>query len=260
MADPKFVIRGFHFGYNDECYYVCGHSVNSVYENEAEAEAKLRQMQLEYGRRVELGETAEFFDGDDGTRQAADAFIFERTGEHLLDKDGYFGRQPLPKKMSDDDVLTFLDKFGLRGYQLIKFDGEPKFYILYDNLSGAFDTDMDEYSESLGYSESAEGLIEKRLENFMYARQWESLELEGTYEELSETPTALASLVEDNKSLRYDAAKKRLVIKKARPKLLATVNGLLKEPIFSVRALSLEAVQQAEEALRKKMAEEYGDY
>ena len=65
MSDKTYVIRGYHFGYNDETFYVAGSSIHKIYHDKAEAEANYKSLEVAAARQFSLHEMSSFFDGDE---------------------------------------------------------------------------------------------------------------------------------------------------------------------------------------------------
>lgn len=246
-----YVIRAKCFGYNDEVFYVAGNRIANVFSDKAQAEATYRQLEINSARDFGLYEVESLFDADEATLQALDAFVFERCGEHIYE-DGEISDAPLPDELSDDDTFEFIQRADMQAFQLVHFETEPKFHALWINKTQDYLKIHDECFSTLAYAETAEGLNDD-VEIIFY--EYESpLVLTGALEQLSETPVLLQAAIDTHKkNAKYNASKQELTIKHDTDTLLS-INALLKEPLFEIRQLSIEEIQEIEAGL----ASEYG--
>ena len=236
MSQPTYVIRGYHFGYNDECFYVCGSYINSIYHDRAEAVSKYQELEIKYLRNANLAELGEFFDGGKDYLKKIDDFVFAKTDTHIL-KDGFveYGAS-LPSQMSDREVMEFAELGDIHAYQLVEFEDKPIFYALWVCAEQQFQMRYDEYYTSLVYAPSREAAMEN-LEDLMDNKRWKTQSIKGILEELSATPVLLQQLIETTSSFSYDESLPGIKLKRAKAKDLAALNELFKKPLFEIREL-----------------------
>lgn len=255
MSNKTYVIRGYHFGYNDECFYVCGSTINSIYHDREEAELKYKSLVVKYARNSNLGEEGSIFDADSKFIQKIDNYVFEKTGIRIA-QDGHVEHGVyLPSKMSDEEVFEFAKLADIQAYKLVAFESKPVFYALWDIEEEQYQYDYDEYYTGLVYAESREDAI-ANLEILIEDKKWTNMEITGTIEELSPNPILLEQFIKTNKCFTYDRSQASVRVKKAKAKDLAALNELLNKPMFELRELDPQTIIEIEEKLR----EEYEDY
>ena len=256
MSESTYVIRGYHFGYNDECFYVCGGYINSIYHDKKQAENKYQELEVKYLRNANLSELAQFFDADSDYLKKMDDYVFAKTGSHLV-KNGYveYGVS-LPSQMSDSEVLEFAQLGNIHAYQLVAFEDSPIFYAIWDCEEQQFQMEYDEYFTSLVYAPSREAAM-NNLEALMEDKRWKSREIKGTLEGLSSNPMLLKQLIQTNSCLSYDASLPAVKLKKAKANDLAALNELLKNPFFEVRELEPQSIMELEKEFSENYYEEY---
>lgn len=246
-----YVIRAKCFGYNDEVFYAAGNRIANVFNDKAQAEAAYKKLEINSARDFGLYEVESLFDADEATLQALDAFVFERCGEHIYE-DGELSDGPLPDALSDDDTFEFVQRADMQAYQLVHFATEPKFYAVWVTKTQDYLKIHDECFSTLAYAETAEGLNDDI--GIVFYEYESPLTLKGPLDQLSETPVLLQAAIDTHKQYaKYNASKQQLTIKQDTDTLLS-INALLREPLFEVRQLSIDEIQEIEAGL----AEEYG--
>ena len=251
MSNKVYVIRSHQFGYNDECYYVCGSRIDTVYTDKKQAETAYKSLQVKYIRNTQLSDEGSIFDAEAGLIEKLNDFVFEKTGVYLCDKNSDYLEYDasLPTVLSDDEVFEFGKLADISGYQLVAFNEKAIFYALWDTEEQDFLHDYDEGYEGLSYAHTeAKALV--GLEDWIYNKDWDSkLKLKGSLEKLSGSPILLQQLIESNKRMSYQVEKSRLVVKKTKVKDLVALNALLSQPLFEVRELTPEAIIELEKNL-----------
>jgi hypothetical protein len=247
-----FVIRAKCFGYNDEVFYVAGNRIANVFHNQEQAENTYKQLEIKDARDFCLYEVESLFDMPEEELAALDAFVFERCGEHITDGDE-ISRDPLPDGLSDEDTFEFIQRANMQKYQLIRFDTEVKFYALWSTKQQDFIKEYDEFFAGLIYAQSPEQL-KNNLSCIFNDYDGSPIILKGSLEELSDTPALLEATISTHQYLSFNAKKQELSIKDWNDDALYSVNGLLKQPLFEVREISIDTVQEIEASL----AEEFG--
>ena len=254
MSDKTYVIRGYHFGYNDETFYVAGSSIHKIYHDKAEAEANYKRLEVAAARQFSLHEMSSFFDGDEDFIKKMDDFVFTRCGEHIVDEDGCVNEEELTGALNDDDTFEFINLAAMKSYQLVEFDGEPKFFAAWLPHKDSYYIKHDECSASLVCKESKEALIAKLKNIFDEFDDWHVL-LHGELSDLSDTPALLEQVLNSHKKAIYNSSKKELVIKGYGEKELAAllaVNALLKTPVLEIKELTLQEVLALEQSLQSE--------
>ncbi len=256
----QYVLRAYHFGYNDENFYVCGASINDVYTDRAEAEAEYRRLQLEYLRSIDLGEHEKFFNGEEAYIRKMATFIEDRTGHSIIAEQGWVDMgTDAHAEMSDDDLFEFGEAGELHAYKLIEYEDEPTFYALWDPRRGEYFKEFDEGYEGLLYGASEEELM-RMLDERQGSIAWFEWEGQGTLDELTDNPELLRKLIESNYSIEYNEDAGILSFEDVNAREANALNELMKTPIFEVRELSLDAVVEIEKGVAIEYGGETGSY
>lgn len=242
MVDKSYVIRGNHYGYNDECFYVCGTSINAVYHVKEDAVKEYKRLQVEFLREMDISDQEEFWDAEESTIKKMNAFMQARVGRNLLEGDYFDWATHLPSELSDEDVLDFGETFGVSAYKLAEYDKEPDFYVLWDCGESVYQKDYDECYEGLRFAENRQELL-SNLDDLMYDRGWHSMVLSGTLEEISDNKMLLNALIATMDCLSYCEEKLELRIKDIQADQLDAVNALLRTALFEVRTLKAEELK-----------------
>ena len=256
MSQPTYVIRAYHFGYNDECFYVCGSYINSIYHNREEAESKYQELEVAYLRGANLGELGEFFDGGKDYLKKMDDYVFAKTGTHILENEFVDYGVTLPAQMSDREVMEFAQLGDIHAYQLVEFKAKPVFYALWDCGAEQFQMRYDEYSTSLVYAPSRESAM-ANLKDLMDDKRWQTQTIKGTLEDLSATPVLLKQAIAATSSFSYDESLPGIKLKRAKATDLAALNELLKKPLFEIRELEPATILELEAELKEDFYEDF---
>lgn len=250
-----YVIRAKCFGYNDEVFYVAGNRIANIFQDKAQAEQAYKQLEIDAARNFALYEVEALFNASEEKLNTLDAFVFERCGQHIAD--GYeISEDTLPAELADDDTFEFVQRAGMQSYQLMCFEGAPKFYALWSVKQQELYKDYDEYFTGLVYAPSPEQL-KGQLER-IFDEQGCPLVLNGTLESLSSTPALLQAAIASNRNIVYKPQQQQLEINNWDTAALYSVNALLNNPLFEIREISLEDIQHLEAGLAEE--EGYDDY
>lgn len=253
-----YVLRGYHWGYNDETYYPAGSYIHSTFDNEGDACNKKQSLELEFWKEMNFSETNVFFDGDAELCKKINTFTFDKCGEKMFDEEAEFSSENfLPDKLSDDDAMTVLKMAGLESYKLVSFDTTPVFYAIWFPKDDSYLKIHEECTTALIYSDSRAEL-EAETDGYIEF-QWDDNPIiyKGSYSDFSDNPTALESIVKATEGLNYIDGSKQLQIKTDQTKALFAVNDLLKEPLFEIKSLTLDDIKKIEINLRAEYEEEY---
>ncbi len=257
MSNQTYVIRGYHFGYNDECFYVCGSCINNIYHNKEQAESEYKALEIKYARNAELTEIESIFNADSDLIKKINDYIFQKTGVPILGEAEFLDRgAQLPSTLSDDEVFEFVNLAQMQAYNLVTFENNPIFYGFWDTQAGEYLKDYDEYYTSLIYEASREAAIE-RIEFLIQYKAWDTMEIAGTIEDLSSNPILLKQLISTNKCFNYDFSQSKLLLKKARAKDLVALNELLKAPFLEWRELDPQSILKLEKEFDCNNYEKY---
>lgn len=239
-----FIIRGFHWGYNDEVYYPCGNYIKSTFENEIDAIKEITSLERSYWMEMDLGETSQFFDTDQKLIDQVNEFVSKKCGKPLFTDDDRRDTF-IPSNLSDEDFFEFLKISGLSAFKLTKFETDQKFYAIWFPDDEDYLKERYEYSETLVYSESIDLLKKEVKSEFEY--HWDgAIRLEGELSELSDSPAILKGLIDNNSSFKYKKDKRCLVIKSDNVDDLFSVNELLKSPLFEIKELTVDEIKEIE--------------
>jgi hypothetical protein len=244
----SYVLRSYCFGYNDECFYVCGWQIGKIFDNREEAESTYRKLQLQYLRALDLSEHEYVFDGEQEYLEKIDGFLFEKTGKHVLEGNYVDSQRDLHTELSDDDLLAFGDFAEMHAFKLIEFDDEPVFYALYDPRENEFVKYYDESFEGLVYGNSQDE-VNKLIAQYAYGTDYVG---RGSLEALSDNPVLLKQLIDSSKGVNHSPSKKKLTLS-YHAENAAAINELLKEPIFEIREMDAQAIKKIEDEIMEEL-------
>ncbi|MCO7224052.1 hypothetical protein [Pleionea sp. CnH1-48] len=251
-AKATYVIRESQFGYNDECYYVSGSRIRSIYQDEQEAQERYRALEVAQARNAYLCEHEKLWDMDEKSLQELDLFVIEKTGQSIL-SDGQL--EDFPPNMDDDDIYEFVKRAGIEAYRLVEFKETPFFYALWNAKEECYQMDYDECFTGLSYSESIDGVM-KNLQYFIEDNDWDNiLVIEGDIQHISNSSILLKQLILNTKGLSYCDASKKLTARRMNVGELAALNELLVDPFYEVRKLSIDEVLSIEKELEEESCE-----
>ena len=248
----KFVIRGYHWGYNDETYYPCGSYVKTVFDSENEARKEKIKLEREHWEEIDLGETSQFFDTDQKLIDQVNEFVRNKLGYELFTSDDRRDTF-IPDELSDEDFTHLLAISHLSAYKLTKFDDEPTFYAIWLDNADKYLMEYDEYSTALVFGTSMSELQDESgetLENYFYDHPEV---LEGDISTITDSPKILQDFLDKSKDISYDEQQNCISIDNPKSGEIFALNELLKTPIFSIRTLSLEEVMD----IQNQCVEEY---
>ncbi len=237
----SYVIRAAYFGYNDEVFYVSGQTINSVHTDKKEAELKLHKLVVEHARQMDLGEVASIFDGSDAFIKQLDDFVFLKCDKHIANGNYIDGGTYLPRELSDEDVFEFSKLSRMKAYDLVEFEDKPLFKALWDCEEEEYQMFFDEGMDGVIFA-STDAELKENLAEFAEDKSWS--ELKGSIEELSDKPALLSALIESNEQLSFNNEKNVLKIKDESTDALLAVNELLKKPLFEVKELTAEQIEE----------------
>jgi hypothetical protein len=241
MMQKNYVIRSYSFGYNDETFYISGSLIHSGYSDEAAARGAYAALERASLNQFPLAERDSFFDASTTFLNKVDDFVFDKTGQHLVE-DGVLIAETIPvDQLSDEDVITLVQLAHLQAYKLVAFDDEPIFYALWLNGEQAYLMDYDEDAATIVLLESQDALL-ARLADCGADNDWSPLT--GRLEDLSAQPLLLQQLIHSDANLTYDANKLKLRVRRHQAQTYAALNALLRQPWFEVRSFHLaDAIQ-----------------
>lgn len=252
MSNKKYVIRHQSFGYNDEWYdldWTMQGAIKAVYSDKTEAEQQYKKLIVRalyqddfYNFSIANGE------GDDQQYEVIEAFILEKTGET-------FDNESIPE-MSEDDAFEFAKLSGILHYQLIEIDDSLPNYVLFNPATQSY-VYASTPEESLLLTGHTELLLfdgknyiddywQEQTVNEFFSQL--KLKLNGSLEELSDSPTLLQQFIDENFWLTYE--NETLTVKSFADQdtfnWIQSLNTLLKQPIFEIRQVTLEELATLE--------------
>jgi len=196
-----YVIKGYHWGYNDETFYPEGGFVHNVYQDEDAAKTELIRLERRHWRRMDLSETHVLFDGDSKVIARLNKLLMKTVGSELDEsvRDVY-----IPSQLSDSDFMKFLDIADIHAYKIIETDDEPVFWAILDEESDEYLTAGED--ESLIFGGSVDELKDEIKDDpwSLTCLAEESDSLSGSLEELSSTPGLLEALIKRNSGISYN--------------------------------------------------------
>lgn len=255
MSDKAYVIRGYHFGYNDECFGKCGDYKVASFETKEEAEKVYKKLEIKDARQFPLKDMEFVMCSDEDKLQELDAFVYEKCGQHILNDDELID-DVLPRQLSDEDTFEFINKANAHAYQLVEFSDEEankKYWVAYFpeneeylSVSREWVNGVQVFDEVIIYSKDKIGILSKIDLERDLVKFWGKLviwnnnkciKIKGKLEELSCQPLLLKQLIEQNKSdLSY--SKDNLIINVGKAYIFWSVNELLTQPIIEIKSLN----------------------
>ncbi|MCK5810882.1 MAG: hypothetical protein KAH00_07310 [Cocleimonas sp.] len=256
MSALIYVIRGYQFGYNDECLYVEGNRIDSMFPDKQQAEAVYKKLEVKAARGFNLSDVESIFESEPSFLTQLDQFVGETCDEHIL-KDGHieYGVM-LPKKMKDDDVLTFIGMAKMQSYQLLAFDHDEKFYAIWLPKEKTYATEISEGLGSLIYEQSKQDLTPHICDLIDY-QDWNPTIISGKLSDISPSPVLLEHIINRDKSVHYSETKQTLKISGYKASTYMSINSFLSKPFFEIKALSIHEIKEIEKELGNKYMKEW---
>lgn len=253
----QYVIRGTHWGYNDQVFYPSGSYIHSTFDNKAAAIKRLETLEVAHWRETDFGETEVFCYGGKALYDKINEFTLKECNIKILDSNNP-RESYIPSQLSKKAVLELLKIADLEAYSLVVYDETVKYYALYFLKQKRYlsITEFEQDSVELIYSESIAELTKeaeelKELISYDYFDD-KTIKIKGTLPEISDNPTALAEIISQKKGLVYSEDPAYLEIK-PKIKLFFLVNDLLKKPLFEIRTVDIQQIQKLEEKLLDDM-------
>ena len=254
----KYVIYRNSFGYSDECFYVLGSFIDSIFDDKDEAEAACRKLELEYQKRYvsdHLHEQESIFEHgwEEGFQKKINDFTNEKVGKPLLIPEEREPDYNVFTSLNDDDLLSLTDLLENKGYQLVEYDNSVNFFALKFIDSKIFLVERGEYTCYLAYSESKDTLM-KELSGFL---QWDDSKIVKLFKsqtrselgELAESPGLLEKLLKSEGCNINIIPEMGIDLEGKTGQFCLSVNELLKNPILEVVSLSLDEVRELEKEI-----------
>jgi len=255
----KYVIYRNSFGYSDECFYVLGSFIDSIFDDKDEAEAACRKLELEHQKRYvsdHLHEQESIFEHgrEEGFQKKINDFTNEKVGKPLLIPEEREPDYNVFTSLNDDDLLSLTDLLENKGYQLVEYDNSVNFFALKFIDSKIFLVERGEYTCYLAYSESKDALM-KDLSDFL---KWDDSKVVKLFKsqtrsglnDLTESPGLLEKLLKSESYNINIIPKKGIDLEGKTGQFCLSVNELLKMPILEVVSLSLDEVRELEKEIR----------
>ena len=239
----SYVIRAAYFGYNDEVFYVSGQTINSIHTDAEEALTKLNKLVVTHARQADLGEVDSVFDASNDYIKKLDDFVFEKCGKHIASGGYVDGGTYLPSELSDEDIFEFSKLAKMKAYDLVEFEDKPLFKTIWDCEKKEYQMFYDECMSGVIFA-GTDKELKINLKEFAEENSWSKIK--GNVDDITDKPALLNSLIESNKKLTFDSEKGKLKIKNYSPSALLAVNELLKKPLFEVRELTADQIEELE--------------
>lgn len=240
MNHIQYVIRHNDFAYNDEWFQTSfpeAGTIHAIYDNKDEAEQVFKQLIVSALYDAEDLSNYDIGNGyaTDETYEALEQFVLEKTGEEYETDDA------IPE-LSLDDAFQFAQISGVMHYQLLEIDNQKPIYILWSN-------EEQDYLRSENYN-----IFDSTDENFntlddfelyIFENDFNEQVFDRAFDEISESPALLKTLVQGISVITYDVENDKITDidwEDISFSQLKSINALLKQPIFEVRQISLEAL------------------
>ena len=236
----NYVVRGYRWGYNDETFYPEGGFIHDVYPDKESADAALVKLERRHWSEMNLHETDVLFDGDPKVIAELNSFLGKKLGVKLDDSDSDY-EFFVPKELSDEDFITFLDIAKIHAYKIIESDGESEFFAIWLPDDEAYLTVGDE--EAVVFGVSIEQLKSELKEDpWALTHLAEDSELlEGKLEDISSAPNMLKELIASNKGASYKDG--RIYLDEEDVDLHVAINEMLKVPMFQFKTISVDELR-----------------
>jgi hypothetical protein len=202
MSELIYVIRGYQFGYNDECLYVEGNRIESMFPDKQQAEMAYKKLEIKAARGFSLSDVETIFESEQSFLTTLDQFVVDTCGEHILEGDNIKYGAMIPDKMKDDDVLTFIKMAEMQSYQLLAFDNDEKFYAIWLPEEKTYAIESSEDLGSLIYAKSKQDL-QPYISDLIDYEDWNPTIIRGKLTELSPSPVLLEHVIKREKSVHY---------------------------------------------------------
>lgn len=271
MGDKTYVIRGYHFGYNDECYGKCGNYKVASFNTKQEAEAVYKKLEIKDARQFPLKDMEFAMYGGGQSFEELDAFVYEKCGQRILDQDGELIDGVLPSQLSDEDTFEFINRADAHAYQLVEFsdeDAQKKYWVAYfpymdsyftrDYVNGVeilFDDEPLVYGETL---EELQGEFALDCQDFgVDIQDWSQemtvngknihhratfVKVTGTFADITVHPLLLQQLIDQ---YPYDlrVTHNELWVSTEISTVFWAVNDLLKQPLVEFRKFTAKELE-----------------
>ncbi len=269
LNNKKYFIRERSFGYNDEYSFTVGGigNLKDQFDDRAAAMKELRKLtrQALAGTNPEDFETISYCNvGNNEPSKRLHEYIFDNFGVPFLVPNDYNDQlspnrdYSLPQDLTEDQAMEIREISGIKHFDLVEVD--EKGHLFYGVKLGSMTKESGEwislgvgkYSNETGYVSgvvsayfnSEEDALNSLNSHGIVRSLNEGTGLKGSYEELSPMPQVLKSFVENQRSVQYDEDLKEIDISYIKTKDLVTLNGLLKEKIFTIEPFPMSLVAQ----------------
>ena len=236
----QYIIRHNDFAYNDEWLQTIfpeAGTIHAIYDNKDEAEQVFKQLIVSALYDAEDLSNYDIGNGyaTDETYEALEQFVLEKTGEEYETDDA------IPE-LSLDDAFQFAQISGVMHYQLIEIDSQKPIYILWSNeeqdyLRSENNNVFDSTDENFNTLDD--------FELYIFENDFNEQVFDRTFDEISESPVLLKTLVQGISVITYDVENDKITDidwEDISFSQLKSINALLKQPVFEVRQISLEAL------------------
>lgn len=253
MSEKKYVLRSKEFGYDDEYYDFYGDGsdgkINAIFNSKESAVKAWKDLERRTLKIRPLSSIQDFFERSEDELKALDQFLFERSGLHFLDDDGYVIEEIENSiaVLDENIVFEFLEKASLLSFALMAFDAQEQFYIAWMFETGAYRVKED-YSQGdsneLYFSQDRVQARNECCEDYIkggYEEDRESpLVFQGTLESLSDSPALLRTAITNHENLSYDDKAGALLVDNHDAQALAMILDLLKNPPLEIRSVTID--------------------
>jgi len=245
-----YVLRQIAFFFNDE-FHSPGEQggIAAHFTDKDEAQAALNQMSIDRLRKERLGSLKYFNYGYEAELQELVPYLDSILDKPLLafseNSMSYYAPYDaiLPEHLTDEQVIKIIEIMKIEFYQIVEFDAEDAmFYAIWIPRINEFVyrrgwVDATRTHEKATYFYNSR---QDALDNLgRHAYIFQKFALEGTFEELSDTPELLDSFVQDKEAFIILKDKIRFHYNMSSEDIIG-LNALLKEPLFEIRPLSVE--------------------
>lgn len=260
MKQKVYVIRPVEYYYTDEYHMPTGlGGIRNIYRDKAEARNKLKTLESKTFRERNLDR----YIYSDHQQEVFNKYlkkIFNDTSLYIPESESdlsSFYINPsdlyyLPKQVTDEQIMEIRKIVGIKFYELAEFEVSEVLYAVFSKYKDYSDIGCGGKQISLFFNTYEEAL--DKIGDLFFNACF-TLDVEGSLEDLTEQPSALRSIIEQNRNLNYDPLKSILEINYEDDYPsgeFISLNALLKKPLFEIRAVPLLEAEKTFEKEKEK--------
>lgn len=257
-----YVIRENCFFYGDDYDYLKGSKIVATFEDKAQVEATYKALEIEAAKSIMLCHQESLFCAERDFLKELDDFVLSCCNQHIV-IDGRVALE-LPQNMQDDDIFEFVKRAKIEKYDIFEFEDEAKFLAIWVNISQQWLCFLQETGDYLIYGHCMNDLM---THTYAGGDSWTQddqayIEYHGNLEDLTDSPTLVRQILADIQPFwaEYNESQQKLRIRNTIMSWVFSLNSLLKQPIFTIKEISLAEVLEVEQELNRQRQQEYDEW